>query len=43
MRILFLGDVVGPSGCEEIKKNLKAQIKLKISKLLNLGWGILKK
>ena len=29
MRILFLGDVVGPSGCEEIKKNLKAQIKLK--------------
>ena len=29
MRILFLGDVVGTSGCEEIKKNLKAQIKLK--------------
>ena len=29
MRILFLGDVVGPSGCKEIKKNLKAQIKLK--------------
>ena len=29
MRILFLGDVVGPSGCQEIKKNLKAQIKLR--------------
>ena len=28
MRILFLGDVVGPSGCEAIKKNLKNQIKI---------------
>ena len=23
MRILFLGDIVGPSGCDAIKKNLK--------------------
>ena len=28
MRILFLGDVVGKSGCDAIKKNLKDQIKL---------------
>ena len=28
MRILFLGDVVGKSGCDAIKKNLKNQIKL---------------
>ncbi len=28
MRILFLGDVVGPSGCEAIKKNLQNQIKI---------------
>ena len=28
MRILFLGDVVGPSGCEAIKKNLQKQIKI---------------
>ena len=26
MRILFLGDVVGPMGCEIIKNNLKQQI-----------------
>ena len=29
MRILFLGDVVGPSGCDSIKKNLKNQIEIK--------------
>ena len=29
MRILFLGDVVGPSGCRAIRKNLKNQIYLK--------------
>ena len=28
MRILFLGDIVGPAGCEAIKKNLKNQIKI---------------
>ena len=28
MRILFLGDVVGPPGCDAIKKNLKNQIEL---------------
>ena len=28
MRILFLGDIVGPSGCEAIKKNLQNQIKI---------------
>ena len=28
MRILFLGDVVGNSGCSKIKKNLNEQIKL---------------
>ena len=28
MRILFLGDVVGPTGCEAIKKNLQKQIKI---------------
>ena len=28
MRILFLGDVVGPSGCEAIKKNLQKQIEI---------------
>ena len=29
MRILFLGDVVGNSGCLKIMNNLKDQIKLK--------------
>ena len=29
MRILFLGDVVGKSGCTSIKKNLKNIIKQK--------------
>ena len=29
MRILFLGDVVGPSGCRAIRTNLKNQINLK--------------
>ena len=29
MRILFLGDVVGPSGCRAIRANLKNQINLK--------------
>ena len=28
MRILFLGDIVGPSGCEAIRKNLENQIKI---------------
>ena len=28
MRILFLGDIVGPSGCEAVKKNLQNQIKI---------------
>ena len=28
MRILFLGDIVGPSGCEAVKENLKNQIKI---------------
>ena len=29
MRILFLGDVVGNSGCSKIMNNLLSQIKLK--------------
>ena len=29
MRILFLGDIVGNSGCEAVKENLESQIKLK--------------
>ena len=28
MRILFLGDIVGPSGCEAIRENLENQIKI---------------
>ena len=28
MRILFLGDIVGPSGCEAIRKNLQNQIEI---------------
>ncbi len=28
MRILFLGDIVGPSGCEAVRKNLQEQIKI---------------
>ncbi len=33
MRILFLGDVVGISGCSKILNNLKSIIKKKISTL----------
>ena len=29
MRILFLGDVVGVSGCSKVLNNLKAEIKKK--------------
>ena len=28
MRILFLGDIVGPSGCEAVRENLENQIKV---------------
>ena len=28
MRILFLGDIVGPSGCEAVRENLENQIKI---------------
>jgi len=28
MKILFLGDIVGPSGCESIRENLQKQIKI---------------
>ena len=38
MRILFLGDIVGPSGCEAVRKNLQDQIKIKpVYKRFN-GW-----
>ena len=30
MKILFLGDIVGKSGCEAISENLSDQVKKKI-------------
>ena len=38
MRILFLGDIVGPSGCEAVRENLENQIKVnKIKSFLEDG------
>ena len=34
MKILFLGDVVGVSGCSKILNNLKSEIEKKISNIL---------
>ena len=33
MRILFLGDIVGPSGCEALRQNLENQMHLDKVKL----------
>ena len=38
MRILFLGDVVGNSGCEALKKNLPSIIKKKKNRFCNCKW-----
>ena len=38
MRILFLGDVVGNSGCSKIINNLSNQIKKKQNRFCNNKW-----